>query len=60
MLKSIDSAKNFVRRHQTKILITTTVISTTAAVLFRTSLTQHDNFLKDHDLYETYYAWDEE
>lgn len=48
--------KNFVVKHQTKILITTTVLSTTAAVVMRTGLKQHNDFLKEHGLYEQFYA----
>lgn len=47
--------KNFVKKHERKILITTTVVSTTAAVVFRTGLAQHNEFLKQHGLYEQFY-----
>lgn len=50
------ATKNFVVKHKTKILITTTVVSTTAAVLMRTGIAQHNEFLKQHGLYEEFYA----
>lgn len=55
----LPSIKNFVRRNERKILLTTTVVSTTAAVIFRTGIAQHNEFLKQHELYEAFYALDE-
>ena len=49
-----------VRKHERKILITTTVISTTAAVMMRSGLAQHNAFLKEHGLYEQFYALTDE
>lgn len=46
---------NVVKKHERKILITTTVVSTTAAVLMRTGIAQHNAFLKEHGLYEEFY-----
>lgn len=60
MKKQIATAKNFVRRNQTKILITTTVAATGAAVLFRIGLNDHDKFLKEHDLFEKFYTLSDE
>lgn len=51
---------NGVRKHERKILITTTVISTAAAVMMRSGLAQHNAFLKEHGLYEQFYALTEE
>lgn len=51
---------NVVKKHERKILITTTVLSTTAAVLMRSGLAQHNAFLKEHGLYEQFYAVTEE
>lgn len=60
MLKQkLDSTKKFVVRNQTRILLTTTAVATTAAVIMRIGLKQHNDFLKDHDLYEEFYAEDE-
>jgi hypothetical protein len=47
--------KNFVVKHQTKILVTATVASTAAAVVMRTGIKQHNDFLKEHGLYEQFY-----
>lgn len=60
MKKQIVSAKNIVRRNQTKILATVAVVTTTIAVVQQIGLQQHNEFLKDHDLFDTYYAMDEE
>lgn len=51
----VARTKNFVKKHETKILVTTTVVSTTAAVLMRTGIAQHNEFLKQHGLYEEFY-----
>ena len=48
--------RKFVVEHQTGLLITATVVSTAAAVLMRGGIKQHDDFLKEHDLYEEFYA----
>jgi hypothetical protein len=53
--EKIASAKEFVAANQTKILITTTVVATSAALLMKAGLNSHDEFLREHDLYETYY-----
>lgn len=47
---------NFVKRNERRILLTTTVVSTTAAVMMRTGIAQHNEFLKQHGLYEQFYA----
>lgn len=46
---------NFVRRNERRILITTTVVSTTAAVVMRTGIKQHNEFLKEHGLFDQFY-----
>lgn len=52
---TVATVKNFVRKHERKILITTTVVSTTAAVLMRSGIAQHNEFLKEHGLFEQFY-----
>mgnify|MGYP003436079257 CR=1 FL=1 len=47
------------KRHERKILITITVVSTTAAVLMRTGIAQHNAFLKEQGLYDQFYAMTE-
>ena len=56
----VAPVKNFVVKHQTKILITTTLVSTGAAVVFRTGIEQHNAFLKEQGLYEHFYNVTEE
>lgn len=56
MHKKFATPRNFIRRNQTKILIITTATATAAAVLFRLGSKQKDEFLKEHDLYDTFYA----
>lgn len=64
---TVDPKPNFlkkavasVKKHERKILITTTVISTTAAVLMRSGISQHNAFLKEHGLYDQFYALTDE
>jgi hypothetical protein len=54
------SAKNFVIRHKTKIAVTAAVVATATAsiALNRSAIKQHDEFLKEHDLYDKFYAAD--
>lgn len=54
--EKLDSAKNFVEQHKTKILVTTTVVSTTAAVAMRIGLKQHNDFLKEKGLHDEFYS----
>lgn len=51
----LTSVKGFVVKHERKILVTTTVVSTTAAVLMRTGIAQHNAFLKEKGLFEEFY-----
>lgn len=60
MNEKLDSIKNFVRRNQTKILVTTTVVSTTVAVATQLGRRSVDKFLKENDLYDAYYTPDKE
>ena len=48
--------KNFVVRNERRILLTTTVVSTTAALVMRSGIAQHNAFLKEHGLYDQFYA----
>lgn len=47
--------QNFYRRNKDKILITIAVTATTAAVLMRLGIKQHNDFLKENDLYDKFY-----
>lgn len=58
MKEKLASAKKFVSDHQTKILVTTTVVSTTVAVLTQIGRHQIDNFLREEKLYDKYYTPD--
>lgn len=44
-----------VRKHERKILIATTVISTGLAIGMRSGIAQHNAFLKEKGLYEEFY-----
>ena len=48
------------KKHERKILIAATVTSTTAAVLMRTGIAQHNTFLKEKGLYDEFYALTDE
>jgi hypothetical protein len=52
----IAPAVKFVKRNERRILISTAVVTTTAAVLMRGGLKQHDDFLKLHGLYDAFYT----
>lgn len=52
----VAKLKNFAAKHERKILVTTTVVSTTAAVLMRSNVAAHNEFLKQHGLYDTFYT----
>lgn len=60
MKKQIESTKAFLVKHKDRILITTTVLSTAAVVGMKIGLNQHDDFLKEHDLYDAFYNPEEE
>jgi hypothetical protein len=57
--KPFVSTKNFVARHKTAILATTAVTAVTVAVVQQAGLKMHDEFLKDHGLYDEFYTLDE-
>lgn len=52
----VVSAKNFVIANKTKIQLTTIVILTGAVVMGEIGIKQHNDFLKEHDLYDAFYA----
>lgn len=56
MNSKLNSVKNTIVRNRGRILLTTTAVLAGAVVLQRTGLKQHDDFLKEHDLYETFYT----
>ncbi len=60
MLKPIASAKNFVKRNERRILITTAVTATTAAVVMHFGIKQHNEFLKENGLFDAFYNTDED
>lgn len=55
MKNRIVTAKNFVVRNERKILVTTTVVATTAAVVMRTGIKQHNEFLRENGLFDKFY-----
>lgn len=58
--KKLISAKDAVVRNKTKILGTAAAVATAAVMLQRYGLNQHDAFLKEKDLYDEFYALNEE
>lgn len=52
----VATIKNVLKKHERKILIATTVVSTTSAVLMKTGLAQHNAFLKEHGLFDEFYG----
>ena len=46
---------SFLKKHESKILGGAVVITTTAAVLMRLGLNEHDKFLTEKGLYDEYY-----
>jgi CHASE2 domain-containing sensor protein len=55
MNEKLNSAKNFVVRNKTKILVTALVVTTTVAVIEQTGIRSLNAFLKENNLYDTYY-----
>lgn len=55
MNKNLVSMKNFVKKHERKILITTNVIAIGGVVMMRTGIAQHNDFLREHGLFEAFY-----
>lgn len=49
--------RDFVERHKVAIAVTAT--ATACLVLNRIALRQHDEFLRDHDLYDEFYTPEE-
>jgi len=60
-MKKIESLKLFVEEHKVglAVMATFTVTAVACLALNRVALTQHNDFLKEHDLYEEFYALDE-
>jgi hypothetical protein len=59
MKSKIAAAKNFVADHKMSIVTTIAVAATAVAVLEQIGLREHDKFLKKHNLFDEYYAFDE-
>lgn len=56
----VTTVTNFFKRNQTRILIGTTVLSTTGAVLMYRNVSALNEFLKEHDLLDQFYGTTEE
>lgn len=56
MKDKLASAKNYVVAHKTTIKTVALTVTAVVAVIEQVSLRQHDAFLKEHNLYDTYYA----
>lgn len=51
----VVSIKNFVVKHERKILVVSLAASIAANVAFKTGLSQHNEFLREHGLFEQFY-----
>lgn len=51
----VSKIKNFVARNERKILLTTTVTSTAMALVMRSNIAKHNEFLKEHELFNAFY-----
>lgn len=51
--KARDAVTKFVREHKTKLAVVAT--ATVCLALNRAALKSHNDFLKEHDLYDEYY-----
>lgn len=56
--KATASAKNFVVRHKTKLAVAAT--ATVCYAIHKSALDQHNEFLKEHGLYEQFYTPEED
>jgi hypothetical protein len=54
VIKTAVATKNFVVKHKTAVAVATTVAVMTA--INNKALSQHDDFLKQHDLYDEFYS----
>lgn len=54
--QKLNSAKNYVQTHQTKILGTAVVLTTTAVVIQRRGLVLHQQFLEEKNLTAEFYG----
>jgi hypothetical protein len=54
MTKTLATTKNFVARHKTAVAVVAT--ATVAYVIHSKALDQHNEFLKEHGLFEQFYT----
>ena len=60
MKEKFVSAKNFVADRKVAILTVTAVALAGIATIQQAGIRQHNEFLKEHDLYDTYYTQEDE
>ena len=60
MKEKLASAKNFVADRKVVILTVAAVALTGVVALQQAGIQQHNKFLKEHDLYDTYYTQEDE
>lgn len=58
--QKLVSAKTTVAANRTRILVTALVVTTTVAVIERVGLKQHDDFLREHNLFDAFYTLTDE
>lgn len=59
MNEKTNPVKKFWADHKTKIVVTIVVALTAATVVQRFAINQHNDFLKDKNLFDEFYAMDE-
>lgn len=57
MNKTVATAKKFVAKH--KVAIAVTITTAVCVTVNQIAMKQHNDFLKEHDLYDTFYDLDE-
>lgn len=56
MKEKLTSIKKFYVKHERKFVYSALSAATAVAVLFRTGIKQHDDFLKEKNLYDEFYT----
>lgn len=59
MNERIAAAKNFVNRHKTKVLVVGIAVTAAYAAALTRNKALFDDFLREHNLYDTYYTPEE-
>lgn len=60
MRDKINSARNFVSRHKTQMLTAGLLVTTSVALAQHAGIKELNQFLKDNDLFDKYYALEDD